>query len=298
MLDAFPDTPLTHDTLADLRKGVSAMLASRPTEFEGATETEKKIPGLGGAPDVRVLLYTPVQKFTSAPALLHIHGGGYVAGVPEMSAQTNANIAARLGAVVVSVDYRLAPEYPFPLPLDDCYAALAWMHKNADALNIDRRRISVAGDSAGGGLAAALALRARDKGEFTICSQHLNSPMLDDRTGTDIAPRSSFSGEFLWTRDKNAFGWRSYLGDAPRETPNASPSRIYDLSELPRAWIAIGALDESIDYAQRLVAAGVPVDFEIYAGGYHGFQLAAEAAVAKRYARAYMDSFARAWDIS
>ena len=126
--------------------------------------------------------------------------------------------------------------------------------------------------------------------------------MLDDRTGTDVAPRSAFSGELMWTRDKNAFGWRCYFGDAPRETPYASPSRIYDLSRLPRTWIAIGALDlfldEDMDYARRLAASGVSVDLEVYAGCYHGFQIAADAAVSKRYARDYRDSLARAWKIA
>src|SRR5262249_20596699 len=135
--------------------------------------TERFIPGPAGAPEVRVLVYRPTNLAGPLPAILHIHGGGYIVGVPEMDDAYNRGYAADLGCVIVSVDYRLAPEHPFPAPLDDCYAALAWLYGEALALGVDRARIAIKGESAGGGLAAGLATLARDRGEFPIAFQCL-----------------------------------------------------------------------------------------------------------------------------
>ena len=142
-------------------------------------------------------------------------------GSPEMSDPLNVFIAAQLGITILSVDYRLAPEHPLPAPLDDCYAALAWLHGNAQTLGVDPGRIAIGGESAGGGLAAALALHARDRGEYPICYQLLTYPMLDDRTGTPESPADPLTGEFVWNRDKNKFGWDCYFGNSPREAPGA-----------------------------------------------------------------------------
>ena len=170
------------------------------------------------------LLYRPVEA-QAGSGYLHIHGGGYVAGSVEGSDAMNTRIAAQLGVVVLTVGYRLAPEHPVPAPLDDCYAALGWLHEQADALGIDRQRIAIGGESAGGGLAAALAIHARDLGEFAICHQHLTYPMLDDRTGTEAAPGDPLVGEFVWNRRCNEFGWQCYLGKLPAQAPFV-PARV------------------------------------------------------------------------
>lgn len=193
-------------------------------------------------------------------------------GTPEQGEGLCSRLATELGIMVVSVDYRLAPEHPFPAALDDCYAALGWVHRNADILGIDPTRLAVGGDSAGGGLAASLAQVALDRGGPKLCFQLLQYPMLDDRT----ALRSGLDG-LVWTMRSNRWAWRSYLGHAltaPEHRPFASPSRRTDLDGLPPAWIGVGSVDlfydECVDYAARLEAAGVPCDLHIEPGMYHG----------------------------
>lgn len=175
--------------------------------------TEQTAPGADGAPDVRVLLYSPAGRRTPSGALLWIHGGGYVIGVPEVEHEVCARYAEELGILVASVDYRLAPEHPFPAALDDCYATLRWLHLGAARLGVDPDRIAVGGASAGGGLAAALAQRAHDLAEVSVRYQVLAYPMLDDRTvlRRDHAGR----GRILWRPASNRYGWTSYLGHRP-----------------------------------------------------------------------------------
>jgi triacylglycerol lipase len=212
--------------------------------------------------------------------LLHIHGGGYVLGIPEANDAANRATALALGIVVVSVDYRLAPETVWPGALEDCYAALVWMHESAAELGIDPTRIAIAGESAGGGHAAALALHARDRGGPAICFQLLDAPMLDDRTGTTNDPHPHV-GHFVWTPEKNRFGWRALLGVEPGgpEVPAAAvPARAADLSGLPPTFISVGALDlfleEDMDFVRRLTRAGVPAELHVIPGAYHGFGMA------------------------
>lgn len=181
-------------------------------------------------------------------------------------------VAADLGIVVVGVDYRLAPEHPFPAALDDCLTALEWLHDNADDLAVDTRRLAVGGASAGGGLAAAVAQRAVDAG-LPVAFQLLRYPMLDDRT----LARSGVRGALAWTPSSNRFGWRSYLGRRPGGDtlpPYAAAARRPDLTGLPPAWIGVGDLDlfhdEDVDYARRLRAAGVPCELLVVPGMYHG----------------------------
>ena len=260
----------------------------------GVARSEVTFPCADGH-EVRALLYVPNRSDTR-PGYLHIHGGGYVLGAPEGSDATNLNIASQLGAVVLSVDYRLAPENPIPAPLEDCYAGLAWLHQNADDLNIDRERIGVGGESAGGGLAAAIAIAARDRGEYALCHQHLTYPMLDNLTGTDAQPGDPLVGEFVWTRGSNQFGWASYLGDAPAEAPQV-PARVEDFAGLPATWMMTASLDlfrdENIDYARSLLAAGVKTELAVYEGACHGFQSIPNTQLLRRYIRDHLEALAK-----
>ena len=191
------------------------------------------------------------------------------------------------------MNYRLAPEVPYPGPLEDCYRGLKWVFEQAEDLGVDRRRIGVAGSSAGGGLAAGLALYARDRGELPVAFQLLSCPMLDDRQQT---PSSGLEGLAVWSRENNTFGWCSYLGDryGTEDVPyTAAPSRCTDLSGLPPAFISVGTVDgfrdEDVDYATRLNQAGVPCELHVYPGACHGYQMAVEAALVHRSNRDMLD---------
>ncbi|MBW7884427.1 arylesterase [Pigmentiphaga sp. NML030171] len=270
---------------------MAALLAQPQPTSDQVEAREVKIPGPDGAPDVRALLYLPKNAVGCRGAILHIHGGGYVSGAPEMNAASNLNNAEALNSVVLSVDYRLAPETKFPGAIEDCYAALAWIHEHASELAVDRTRILVSGDSAGGGLAAALALLARDRGKYAIAYQHLVFPMIDDRTAID-PDVSPYAGEFIWTQASDLYGWTSLLNCAPgsREVScYAAAARAEDLAGLPPTFIMCGALDlfleESLEYARRLMRAGVPVEMHIYPGAPHGFQMVQTAVVSQQAVR-------------
>lgn len=244
-----------------------------------------------GAPDVRLHIYRPAGATGALPCIYHIHGGGYVAGAAAPLEPVHRAMAFDLGCMIVSVDYRLAPETPYPGPLEDCYAGLAWLFANASEIGADPARIGVMGESAGGGLAAALALLVRDRGEYRLVFQHLIYPMLDDRTCSTDEPHP-YAGEYVWTPDSNAYGWRAYLGMEPgsRDVPlYAAPARAGDLAGLPPTFLSTGALDlfaeEDIDYGRRLMRAGVPVELHVYAGGFHGFIFHPHADVALRATR-------------
>lgn len=288
-LDTLPKFTLSEEILPLMRNGGGGMeRITRPAlspEQEAIQCEQRFVAGTPGAPDVRVLVYTPPgRKTVLRPAYFYVHGGGYVIGTPEMSDGSNRSLAAELDCVIVSVDYRLAPETRFPGALEDCYAALTWLHATAEQLGVDRKRIAIGGESAGGGHAAALALLARKRGEVPICLQLLDSPMLDDRTGSGSDPHP-YCGEFVWPPQNNRFGWRALLGMEPGgpDVPvEAVPARATDLSGLPRTFIAVGALDlfleESLEYARRLIRAGVPTEFHVIAGAFHGFGVAGGAA--------------------
>lgn len=229
------------------------------------------VPASGEQPAVPVVIYDRPGRSRPSGALLWIHGGGLVMGAPAAGDGMCSRFAAELDVVVVSVDYRLAPEHPFPAGLHDCFAALEWLHANAGPLGIDPARVVVGGDSAGGGLAACLAQLAHDRGGPAICFQLLQYPMLDDRT----ALRTD-ADALTWNNTSNRYAWSAYLGhpvraDEPR--PYASAARRADLAGLPPAWIGIGTIDlfhaESIEYAARLEAAGVPCDVHVVPGMYH-----------------------------
>jgi acetyl esterase/lipase len=261
---------------------------------------EARTSGSDGAPEVRLVVTAPKAAGQGRPGVLHVHGGGYVLGSAEMTGPTDAAYASQLGAVVVSVDYRLAPETPYPGPVEDCYAGLAWLHAQAASLGVDPGCVVVTGESAGGGLAAALVLLAKHRGEHAVAFQHLVFPMLDDRTVIHSDP-SPYLGQFVWTNDSNRFGWTSLLGGPPGAadvSPFAAPARATDLKGLPPTFIACGALDlfleEDLDYARRLIRAGVPTELHVYPGAPHGFMFMPEAQVSRTFSRDSMAALARA----
>ena len=228
------------------------------------------------APGVSLRVYRPRYLEGVAPALLWIHGGGYIGGFPEQDEATSIGFARELGITVAAVRYRLAPAHPSPAAVEDAYAALRWLVAHAGERGIDPARIAIGGASAGGGLTAALALYAHDRGEVRPAFQLLVYPMLDDRTvlRTDLDTRDVR----VWTARSNRFGWTSYLGQEPGAagvSPYAAPARRGDLSGLPPAWIGVGSLDlfhdEDLAYAQRLSQAGVPCEVVVVPGAFHGF---------------------------
>ena len=300
LLELAPGLDMTLERVAARRAEFNQMTVLGDAEAAEVERKEVFVPGLEGDPPVRCLVYTPQGRATPSPVYLHLHGGGYMVGAPEMMDDSNIRVAADLDIVVVSVDYRLAPEHPIPAPLNDAYAALKWVHENEDALAIDPTRVAIGGESAGGGLAAALALKARDEGDYPICFQLLVYPMIDDRTGTPGQPGDPVTGEFVWTRHNNQFGWNCYLGDAERTAPQV-PARADSLKGLPKTWIATAALDlfreENVAYAQRLMADGVATDLTIYAGACHGFQLMRDAGVSKRYVADFFGALKRGLNI-
>ncbi|MBB6118571.1 alpha/beta hydrolase [Nocardiopsis algeriensis] len=234
------------------------------------------VPGAEGAPPVGLRVYRPRSLARPAPALLWAHGGGYVMGSPVQDEAGSIAFARELGITVVSLRYRLAPQHPAPAALEDAYSALVWVSGNAEELLVDPRRIAIGGASAGGGLAAALALLCHDRGGPDPVFQLLVYPMLDDRTvlRTDM----DTSGVRLWSPANNRYAWGAYLGRAPGGegiSPYAAPARREDLGGLPPAWIGVGTADlfhdEDTVYAERLRAAGVPCELTVVPGAFHGF---------------------------
>jgi acetyl esterase/lipase len=252
-----------------------------------------------GASSVR-LHHPATDSGGQHPGLVWIHGGGYVVGCAAQDDALCRAAAAHLGAFIAAVDYRLAPENPFPAALEDCYDALTWLTRRDD---VDKSRVAVGGASAGGGLAAALALLARDRNEITPVLQLLSYPMLDDRTAarTDIDERHFR----LWNNKANRFGWQSYLGkmaDGAKVSGLAAPSRHTNLTGLPAAWIGVGSLDlfhdENLAYADRLRTASVRCEVEVVPGAFHGFDsICPNAKITRRFRDAQLRALADAFDI-
>jgi acetyl esterase/lipase len=261
---------LTVDILPLIRSGG---VGGAPALSDEVTRTDVVLPD---DPQVTVRVHRPAGSTGLLPCLYSIHGGGYIMGSRDMDDERMDRWCPALGMVGVSVEYRLAPETPYPGPLEDCYAGLRWVHDHADTLGVDRTRIGIAGGSAGGGLAAGLALLARDRGEIPVAFQMLVYPMVDDR-------RTTFSSREpapVWSPSANEFGWRCYLGDLfdTDDVPAyAAASRAVDLAGLPPAFVSVGTLDgfldEDVDYAQRLNHAGVPTELHVYPGAPHGFDM-------------------------
>jgi acetyl esterase/lipase len=259
---------------------------------------DRVVPGPDGEPDVTVRVFRPANASPPVPAVYWIHGGGFMFGSALTEDARLSRWAEEFGCVVVSVEYRLAPEHPYPAPLEDCYAGLLWTARHADELGVDPGRVVLAGASAGAGLAAGLALLARDRAEVSVAYQLLIYPMLDDR---NVTPSSNLD-TVVWTRDANVLGWRAYLGARHGQDaipPYAAPARATDLTGLPPAFIGVGTLDvfrdEDIAYALALLGAGVETELHVYPGAPHGFEMVvAETAVARRCQRDIDDALARA----
>lgn len=293
-----PHNEWSEKTIADIRNRGREYT---PAPLAEPAYAERMIPGAAGHPDVRIYVIGAQSTGAPRPAVLHIHGGGYVAGTARQAVPKMQQLSAAHDCVVVTVDYRLAPETKFPGSLEDNYAALRWLHTHAAELGVDRNRIALLGESAGGGHVAALAIAARDRGEFPVAFQVLIYPMLDDRTGS-TRPTAPHIGAYVWTAQANRFGWSSLLGmpAGSASPPHGSvPARVENLHGLPPAFIGTGGIDlfveENIAYAQRLLQAGVPTELYVAPGAYHGFDLfVPEAPISKKFTAAWNDALGRA----
>lgn len=288
--------PLPVPLMARLTK--SGVISVPRSIAEGIDNETRTVPGRDGGPSVRVEVYRRNGLAGALPALLWIHGGGYVMGAVVNDDDWCSRIATELEVAVVSTDYRKAPKHPFPAALDDCFASLTWLIEHADELGIDPSRVMVGGNSAGGGLAAALAQRAHDEG-VPVTFQLLVYPMLDDRT----VPRAEALKKWalVWNPPANRYGWTSYLGAEPGtgEPPQyAVPARRDDLSGLPPAWIGVGSIDlfhdEDVEYARRLRQAGVECTLFVAPGMPHGTNIGNDAPLAEAFNRASLNALAAA----
>jgi acetyl esterase/lipase len=263
---------------------------------DGVRVKDVLLPGSQGAHLIRVRFYRPEPLHDPVPAMLWIHGGGFVMGDSEIDQDNIIATVREAGIAVAAVNYRLAPGHPFPAAIDDCYAALRWLHAEAKVLAVLPDRIAVGGSSAGGGLAAALALMAHDRKEVPVAFQLLIYPMLDDRTA--IRTDMDMSSVRLWNNECNQFGWGSYLQSAPGAVdihPYAAPARRESLSGLPPSWIGVGTCDlfhdEDVTYAKRLRESGVACELRVVEGAYHAFDLfSPKANVVKQFRQSYINA--------
>ncbi|MGE1109644.1 alpha/beta hydrolase [Bacillus wiedmannii] len=275
-LEMIPDFELRPENLPAMREQAALILPDIIGD-ESLSITEEIIEGPDANP-LRLKIYRPKSNDQSLPALLWIHGGGYILGSADENDILCVRFAKEANCMVVNVDYRLAPEHPYPAPIEDCYAALKWMADNAEALNIDSNRIGVAGASAGGGLTAALTLLARDRQYPSICFQMPLYPMIDDRNITPSA--NEIKEGFTWNQKTNEAGWKMYLGElhgTDHIPAYAAAARAEDYRNLPRTYTCVGQLDpfrsETLTYVTKLAEAGVDVEFHLYPGAYHGFEM-------------------------
>jgi len=300
LFSVLPESTLTEESIEKFRAGDATFFTIQPSD--SMLFTERLIPGPEGASQVPVTIYEPKKRAQElTPGMLFLHGGGYVCG--NSKDPCCQKIAESVGCVAVSVDYRRAPENPYPAALEDSYAALKWFSDNAQQMGVDRNKIAVVGASAGGGLAAAVTLLARDRGGPRICFQLLIYPMLDDRNET--ASSREMTDKRIWNRTSTLTGWRAYLrslenGIIPEY---AAPSRASDLSGLPPAYTFVGELepfrDEVIDYASRLVKAGVPTEFHLYPGCFHACErMAPYTDIGKRIISEYIGALRNAFNTS
>jgi acetyl esterase/lipase len=303
-LKQFPAVDLTLEMAIKFRQ----MPGAPPLPAPAPQPVERHIPGPPGAPEVHLWVVDPAPLEKGKPLLLHMHGGGFMMTNPMLMPQIQG-IATDCHCVVVSVDYRLAPETRYPGSLEDNYAALKWVHAHAAELGIDRSKIAVGGESAGGYHAASLAIHARDrnkrdrnKEDVPICFQLLIYPVLDDRTGSSN-PVPPFIGQFMWTPSANRLAWSSLLGvpaGSSKVPVAAVPARAASVAGLPPAWIGVGSIDlfaeEDMEYARRLVHAGVATELLVAPGAFHGFDLLVpDAQVSKQFSASWKSALRKAF---
>jgi acetyl esterase/lipase len=278
--DIWQDLDLTRIFLNETRASLNAALPVIDT----VVSKDYQLSTSDNSDDFLIRVYAPIKQSEPLPALLWIHGGGYVMGSVSQDDYLVRSLVAAVGCMMVSVEYRLAPEHPFPAPLDDCYCALKWLAANTETLNVDPQRIAIGGASAGGGLAAALALMARDKAEVDVVFQFLLCPMIDDSNSTESSYQ--LTDPRVWNRHNNLKGWAAYL-NGDESSIYAAATRAEDLAGLPPVYIAVGTVDMFVDenreYASRLQDACVNTQLEIFDGGFHGFEFfVPEAAISQR----------------
>ncbi|GGN07501.1 esterase [Lentzea pudingi] len=289
-LDMLPQLTMTdHEALQGAR-GQQSELAGLIPAYEPANPIDVRdetVPGPSGAPDVRVRVYGRAGRENPVPGLVYIHGGGFIIGSVEMFESHVLKLVDELNIVVVSVGYRLAPEHPFPAPVEDCYAALTWTAAKAVELGIDPARLGVGGESAGGGLTAGTVLLARDRGGPELAFQLLGIPELDDRLDTESM--RDYVDTPLWNRPNAIYSWTAYLGTEPGGddvSPYAAPARATDLTGLPPAFVTTCQYDplrdEGVEYARRLAHAGVPTELRLYPATFHGSSLIESAEISRR----------------
>jgi acetyl esterase/lipase len=286
--------------VAVARTSLDEMVArfSTPIDQSALNVEDYSIAGHEGDHAVGVRVFRSARASGAVPALLYIHGGGFVVGSVLAEQENAVALASTLDVVVVSVEYRLAPEHPFPAALHDCFAALNWLYQHADQLGVDTARVGLYGSSAGGGLAAALALYCRDHGGPTICFQFLSIPVLDDRLETQSM--RTFIDTPEWSRPSAELSWRYYLGPAASGdvSPYAAPARANDLRDLPPAYVSTMEFDplrdEGILYALALLGAGVHVELHSFPGTFHGSSQVTTAGVSQRIAHEQMHVLRRA----
>ena len=284
------------EIVGEFFSALAAAGLDRPTD-ENIEEIERTIPGPDGAPEVPIRIYMPKERAQAGPGFVNFHGGGFILGDLEIEHPRCLIMAAEGGAVSVGVDYRLAPENPFPAGVEDCYAALQWVVANAAELRIDPAKIAIGGASAGGNLTAAVALMARDRGGPDVALQMLIYPVIDDRCETPSMRDGA--GLYIWDYQNSLDMWRQYIGqDRSKVSPYASPARAEDLSGLPPAYVMTcehdPLRDEAIIYAMRLMAAGVQVELHNYPGTVHGFDFLTQAEISTRAVNEGVEAFRRA----
>ncbi|WP_327104814.1 alpha/beta hydrolase [Nonomuraea glycinis] len=283
--------------ITERRAAAAAMaLAVEVPDNPNVTKEDRTVPGPDGAPDITVRIYRPVDQAGPLPGLYYIHGGGMILGDLTSEDNVATKICDAVGAVVVSVEYRLAPEHPHPAPVEDCYAGLVWTAKSAAELGIDPQRLAIYGGSAGGGLTIGTALLARDRGGPALSFMMPIYPMIDDRNETPSSHEVTDIG--LWDRATNIEAWAWYLGGKDADQ-YAAPARAEDLAGLPPAYLDVGTVDlfrdEDVAFAQRLMQAGVPTELHVHPGSYHASEMfAPEAALSQRIWAHRLDALRRA----